>query len=237
MIIYCATNLINGKKYIGKDKKNNPLYLGSGKTLNKAIKKYGKESFKKQILAYAETEEFLNELEEYYIDYYSAQKSNLFYNIAKGGTGGRTCIDKSPFAKTIYQYSLDGNFVKEWNSIQEATRLLNIGNISSALNNKRESAGGFQWKYGRLDKIEQSKHKEEAINNRIPYPVLQLTVDGNMIKKWGSASEASKQLGLFRTAIVYCCNGKNKTSGGFKWVYEKDFTPSEGKYAEFNFKL
>jgi len=44
MIIYKTTNLINGKYYIGKDKYNNPSYLGSGFILYQAIKKYGKEN-------------------------------------------------------------------------------------------------------------------------------------------------------------------------------------------------
>jgi len=47
MIIYKTINLINNKSYIGKDHKNNPEYLGSGKLLKHAIKKYGN---RKQIL-------------------------------------------------------------------------------------------------------------------------------------------------------------------------------------------
>ena len=43
-------NLINNKKYIGIDSKNNPNYFGSGKIIKKAIEKYGKENFKKIIL-------------------------------------------------------------------------------------------------------------------------------------------------------------------------------------------
>ena len=47
MIIYKTTNLVNKKIYIGQDSKNNPEYLGSGAIVKKAIKKYGKENFKK----------------------------------------------------------------------------------------------------------------------------------------------------------------------------------------------
>ena len=56
MVIYEIKNLINGKKYIGKDSKNNPNYLGSGKYLKLAIKKYGKHNFIKEILF--ETDDF-----------------------------------------------------------------------------------------------------------------------------------------------------------------------------------
>ena len=47
MVIYKTTNLVNGKIYIGKDKYNNPKYLGSGKILKLAINKYGKGNFRR----------------------------------------------------------------------------------------------------------------------------------------------------------------------------------------------
>lgn len=50
MVVYLTTNMINGKQYIGLDKKNNPSYLGSGLMLKRAIKKYGRANFVKEIL-------------------------------------------------------------------------------------------------------------------------------------------------------------------------------------------
>ena len=50
MVIYQTINIINNKKYIGRDKNNNPKYLGSGTYLKKSIKKYGKLHFKKEII-------------------------------------------------------------------------------------------------------------------------------------------------------------------------------------------
>ena len=71
--IYITTNHINGKKYIGQRKygKDIGTYLGSGILLNKAIIKYGRENFSKEIIDSANTLEELNELEIYYIKLYT----------------------------------------------------------------------------------------------------------------------------------------------------------------------
>lgn len=51
-IIYKTTNLINGKIYVGMHSTDNlnDGYLGSGWILKQAIKKYGKENFKREVL-------------------------------------------------------------------------------------------------------------------------------------------------------------------------------------------
>jgi len=50
MVIYKTTNTVTGNLYIGKDKHNNPKYLGSGKLLNQSINKHGREVFIKEVL-------------------------------------------------------------------------------------------------------------------------------------------------------------------------------------------
>lgn len=66
--VYVTTNLLNNKKYIGSHCTDNidDGYLGSGRALLKAIKKYGKTKFKREIL-----ESFDNSL--------SARKKEGFY--------------------------------------------------------------------------------------------------------------------------------------------------------------
>jgi group I intron endonuclease len=52
-------------------------------------------------------------------------------------------------SKTVYQYSMDNIFIKEWVSGSDASRTLKIsnGNISSVCKGDRNSAGGFIWKF------------------------------------------------------------------------------------------
>lgn len=91
MYIYKTTNLINGKFYIGKSEKpinESTTYYGSGILLKKAIKKYGKDNFKKEIIDTANDILGLDEKEQYWIDITKAKL--IGYNIADGGTGGNT---------------------------------------------------------------------------------------------------------------------------------------------------
>lgn len=89
-IIYKTINTINGKWYIGKYQGTRPGYLGSGKALSNAIRKYGKENFLRETLAECESGEPLAALEKEIIKETNAVKDPMSYNIAEGGRGGRT---------------------------------------------------------------------------------------------------------------------------------------------------
>ena len=90
MIIYKTTNLVNQKYYIGKDQKNNPEYLGSGLALNRAIKKYGRENFIKEILEECADPTSLANCERHWIAKLNACKDPMSYNVHEGGRGGNT---------------------------------------------------------------------------------------------------------------------------------------------------
>jgi len=104
MIIYKITNLINDKIYIGQDIRNNPNYFGSGKLIKKAVKKYGKENFRKDIIEYCTSIENMNEREVYWIDCFnSTDRKNIGYNILEGGNKPPVHFGKRPewFCKKI----------------------------------------------------------------------------------------------------------------------------------------
>lgn len=86
MIVYKTTNLITKKIYVGVTSKDDPGYLGSGKTLNKAIKKYGKENFVRETLEECYSEKELFEREIFWIKELKSKGSNG-YNLTDGGMG------------------------------------------------------------------------------------------------------------------------------------------------------
>jgi len=89
--IYITTNKINGMKYIGMCKSSKPKeadYLGSGTHFKKAVKKYGKENFVREIVEECQTFEQMCLAERSWISKFSANSSDDFYNITAGGFGG-----------------------------------------------------------------------------------------------------------------------------------------------------
>ena len=95
--IYRITNKINGKTYIGqhKYKKLNDKYMGSGRLIIKAKKKYGIENFEKEILEFDIPDvDLANDWEQMYILFERA-KGKAEYNIANGGNGIGTVSEET----------------------------------------------------------------------------------------------------------------------------------------------
>lgn len=105
--------------------------------------------------------------------------------------------------KPVYQYSLDGQFIRTWTS----TKKIGISqvSISNACNGRSKTAGGFIWSY-KLEYIEPIKNK-----------IVQLDMNGSVIKEWRNALVASKELGLKQSNLSNAINGKSKSCGGYKW--------------------
>lgn len=88
--VYRTINIVNGKEYIGVHQShriNYDNYMGSGVLFIRAIKKYGKDSFVREIVGEFETRSEAEALEaELVTEEYVKLCSN--YNLAPGGRGG-----------------------------------------------------------------------------------------------------------------------------------------------------
>lgn len=248
--IYITTNHINGKKYIGQriySRTGWKTYLGSGIVLNRAIKKYGKENFSKEIIEECDSKEHLDEREIYWISYYNAIKSRNFYNIASGGDGGNTTSGfdakrlaqlKKLRSKRLIERHQNGK--ETFNTKLTKDIVVNII-IPRLKNNEFNSdiAKDFNVSSGTIDDIRHhrtwKKYTEGIIfdnissrkRGRTPKQVIQYSLDGRKIRHFNSAYEAGNAVGSNPKTIMDVCSGNKKQCYGYIWRYNDD---SSNKY-------
>lgn len=115
MNIYKILNTINGKIYIGKNSTDDESYFGSGTYLRRAISKYGKHNFKKEILEEGiDSLDLLNEREIFWIDKLDSCNRSIGYNLTIGGDGGDT-FSLNPNKKEILKNIRKANRIKSQN--------------------------------------------------------------------------------------------------------------------------
>ena len=128
-----------------------------------------------------------------------------------------------PWRVSVLQYDLDGNFIKEWNSIAEAESTLNLTtSISNVCRGELNTAGGFQWIYKTDDIICQNigsannKHKKKK-------HIYVYDMDGNYISDYFGITTAFKELGINvkNPRISKCYEDITKNAiYGYRWTQE-----------------
>lgn len=123
--IYCYTSP-SGKKYIGqtrttlKERAKTTNYSGYKNCIAfyNAIQKYGITNFEIEIIAECPLD-VINSEEEKYISLYDSTNPNKGYNIDDGRKQMIALVNRIP----VFEYDgITGNFIREFSSINEASR-------------------------------------------------------------------------------------------------------------------
>ncbi len=207
----------SGKSYIGQTITSlyNRAGGSRGKTYIKcpvfynAIIKYGFSNFDVEILVEAPISQ-LNILEKKYIEIFNTLVPDG-YNIQEGGEGGNT--------KIVYQYNMDGQFVRQFNSVREAAD--SIGRepqgISDCLHGRALSCGNYYWSLQKLEKYPIAEKTDFLKIRNDKKQVRMLDLNGNLIRTFKSIGEAAKFCNGERSAIKRCCRHELHTYCGYKW--------------------
>jgi hypothetical protein len=232
-----------GEIYIGKHNGRKEVYFSGGKIVNRILKKHGIEVFEKEVICKnIDSNELLNYLEKYYIQYYQCNKNKYGkgLNLTDGGEGifgfkksKEQCqslskrikeeyekgLRSTPTGKNVYQYDIDnGKYLKTFRNCTEAA--LYIGkeakantSIAYAARGKCVSAYGYIWSYQKMDIF----NKIAGFYN----PIKQYDLEGNFIREYKNPVEASRYNNFKSYASIHnCLEGRSKTSYGFVWKYK-----------------
>lgn len=177
--------------------------------IGNAILKYGWDNFQKEILFENLSSEEADEKEKELISIYS---SGISYNT---NSGGKLTIENKHERK-IKQYTLNGEYIKTWDSIKEAEKFVNVkyaqANIVSCCQGKKKRAYGYIWKY---------EDDNTKITPLKPYrtSICQFSKDDEYIATFSTIKEASDHLGVKENGIGNVLHGRAKTAGGYKWKF------------------
>jgi hypothetical protein len=64
------------------------------------------------------------------------------------------------------------------------------------------------------------KYLKKGTKPSLRIPIIQFSIEGEFIREWTGASEASYVLNIDSSAITKCCRGKQLTYKGYKWKYK-----------------
>lgn len=131
---------------------------------------------------------------------------------------------KNPRAQGIKQFNLDGIFIKEYETITQASKETGVGiaRISDVARGNRKTAGGYIWKFSNDKHIH---HKKKAIynieNDKCLKLILQYTKNGEFVAEYKGIAEATR-INEFknRTNIISNLKGRTKSAYGFIWKYK-----------------
>jgi hypothetical protein len=232
--IYKITNKETGNAYVGQStnlerRKRQYTYPNETKQqirLNRSIQKYGIELHEFEILEEC-TLELLDDREIYWGEFYeSLGPKGLNCRLGQGrGVLSDELKERMKISnsrkriKPILQYSLKGDFIKEWGALWDAEKFLKVdnhSNISACCQGKQHSAFGFIWRLkedGEFPlKIKAAPHKRS---------VQQFDKNNTLIENWDDYLDAAKKYNIHFSGINNCCIGKQKSAAGFIWKFKE----------------
>ena len=143
-------------------------------------------------------------------------------------------FNKNRKSREIVQFDLEGNFIKEWDSIKSATVSLSLSKSSDegirlCCNGDKKSASGFLWCW-KSDYIDNPNIRRKAIKNSNKprlQKIVQLDLEGNFIKEWNNLTEIQNSLKIDRHCISKVCKNKSYIYRDYIWMYKKDYNPKQ----------
>ncbi len=225
--IYCLTNVVNGKMYIGQSTELHrrkrlffkfDVWKYAGECINKARKKYNSpEYWKYEILAYCSPDE-LNKKEEEYIYLYNTCNLKLGYNLTIGGEATRGYKVTDETKKKISE-AITGMFAGEKNSFYGKHHTEET---------KKKIRQKLTGKYKGIP-VSEERHKK-MIETAQSYKIAILQIDietREIIREWKSATDIKNELGFDNSRIGKVCKKILKTAHGYLWRYKDDFDIDE----------
>lgn len=119
--------------------------------------------------------------------------------------------------KPVYQYDLDGNFIKKFECGHQAEQELGFTIVHAIYESKRGYSHGFLFS---LEPHTKEYWNKITKGHKGPYKsVIQYDDYDNEIARFSTVTEAAKAMNVTVTCISNCCKGKAIHAAGYKWRF------------------
>jgi hypothetical protein len=118
--------------------------------------------------------------------------------------------------RPVYQYSMSGEFLKEFKSCYSVTRegFCHVNVKRAARNPSERSAGGYRWSFEKVESVESKASCNQVKVVQIdPLGITPPIIHDGMQNIPGYSA----------AKICRCCKGLKPQYKGYKWMYYKDF--------------
>lgn len=164
--LYQITNIVNAKIYVGvhTTQNLNDGYMGSGKVIRRAIKKYGADNFRKDILEFFKDAKTMYAKEKEIVTSEFLLREDV-YNLRRGGHGGfdyiRTLPEYNNWTKQGGKIVNHPTCSKKLKERKEQLKKFNKTGSSAYLKKLKENQGKAWWEnaQGFLGKTHSDKTK------------------------------------------------------------------------------
>ena len=226
--VYCHTNKFNNKKYVGITSKSVNARWKNGKGyktsphFNSAIKKYGWDNFKHEILLSNLTREEAEQKEKEYISKWNLTDKNFGYNLTEGGEG-TSGYKVSEKAKRKMSERMKGENHPFYGKKMSKEFCLAVSNGRKGIkfteehkNNLRKSHLG-----ARLSEEHKNKIRENS-PNKVKVICLET------LEVFDSISDVSIKFNKEARHISECCKRKRQTWNKLHWMYYEEYLALKG---------
>lgn len=209
--IYLITNDENGKKYVGQTTKTVSERWAQHRlesrldravsSLYRAIRKYGQDKFSVTTLCKvtAQTKDALktaldaSEIE--FIEQYDTYNNG--YNMTKGGAV------RDHLEIRVAQYSLDGKFIREFNSMLETEEFgFSRPSVGMVCNGKLRSHNGFLWRISDGNPPQTIEVPPLRVSHKPAMNIAMYSSDGKLVDTFKSLLEIRTRYGIVVTTKI-----------------------------------
>ena len=127
---------------------------------------------------------------------------------------------ENPENKPCINHKIEGEKGKKINMV--------FFNEDGSVNEEKSTIEWCSYEYNNNYGTVKERISKANTNGKLSKRVIQLSLSGEFIREWESTHECGRN-GFEHSSVIRCCNGKQKSHKGFRWMYADEYKEKQFK--------